>query len=73
MNNMDNVHRERKIFEVSRRTDIKERYSSCHGDNRLLKPSNGLVKGSLISGLDLKQLQIRPHSESVSRPYTLLN
>jgi hypothetical protein len=32
-----------------------------------------LVKGSLVPGLDLRQLQIRPHSESVSRPYTLLD
>jgi hypothetical protein len=40
---------------------------------RLLKPSNGLVKGSFVPGLDLRQLQIRPHGESVSRPYTLLD
>jgi hypothetical protein len=38
---------------------------------RLLKPSNtgSLVKGSLVTRLDLRHLQIGPHSETVSRPY----
>ena len=36
---------------------------------RLLKPSNSLVKSSLVPRLDLRHLQIRPHGETVSRPY----
>ena len=36
---------------------------------RLLKPSNSLVKSSLVPRLHLRHLQIRPHSETVSRPY----
>ena len=38
---------------------------------RLLKPRNSLVKSSLVPRLDLRHLQIRPHSETVSSPYAL--
>ena len=36
---------------------------------RLLKPSNGLVKGSFVPRLDVRHLQIRPYRETVSCPY----
>ena len=35
----------------------------------LLKPGDGLIKGSFIPRLDLRHLQIRSYTETVSRPY----
>ena len=47
--------------------------SSYHrvASQRLLKPGNSVVKVSLVNSdpLDLRHLQIRPHSETVIRPY----
>jgi hypothetical protein len=37
----------------------------------LLEPSNGLAKGSFVPRLDLRHLQIRSYTETVSRPYAL--
>ena len=50
---------------MDRETNSYHRVAS----QRLLKPSNSLVKGSLVTRLDLRHLQIGPHSETVSRPY----